>query len=107
MVNTARDIIAKINLWELGLTQPAQLGTQDAIVFKHGLHAELLDLKLRTDALDPRITQGITDRFNDIRKIWNRKKPANDAINKAMLSFMSSFKEKEMAPFFAPPTNTY
>lgn len=107
MVNTARDIIAKINLWELGLTQPAQLGTQDAIVFKHGLHAELLDLKLRTDALDPRITQGITNRFNDIRKIWNRKKPANEAINQAMLSFMSSFKEKEMAPFFAPPTNTY
>lgn len=107
MVATARDIIAKINEWEKGLTQPAHQGTQDAIVFKHGLHSELLDLKARTDALDPRITQGVTDRFNDIRKVWFRKKPANEAINQAMLSFMSSFKEKEMAPFFAPPTNTY
>ena len=62
---------------------------------------------MRADALDPRLTQGVTDRFNDIRKIWNRKKPANEAINQAMLSFMSSFKEKDMAPFFAPPTNTY
>lgn len=107
MLGTARDIIAKINAWEQGLTQPAHQGTQDAIVFKHGLHAELLDLKTRADALDPRITLGITDRFNDIRKIWIRKKPASEAINQAMLSFMSSFKEKEMAPFFAPPTNTY
>ena len=107
MVGTARDIIAKINDWEKGLTQPAHQGTQDAIVYKHGLHAELLDLKMRADALDPRLTQGVTDRFNDIRKIWNRKKPANEAINQAMLSFMSSFKEKDMAPFFAPPTNTY
>ena len=107
MLKTARDIIAKINSWEEGLTQPAQQGTQDAIVFKHGLHSELLDLKTRTDAIDPRLTQGTTDRFNDIRKIWYRKKPANEAINQAMLSFMSSFKEKEMAPLFAPPTNTY
>lgn len=107
LLETARDIISKINDWEKGLTQPAHQGTQDAIVFKHGLHAELLDLKTRTDALDPRITLGITDRFNDIRKIWYRKKPANEAINQAMRSFMISFKEKEMAPFFAPPTNTY
>ena len=107
MLKTARDIIIKINLWEEELTQPAQQGTEDAIVYKHGLHSELLDLKTRTDAIDPRLTQGTTDRFNDIRKIWFRKKPANEEINKAMLSYMSSFKEKEMAPLFAPPTNTY
>jgi hypothetical protein len=107
LVATAHDIISKINTWEQGLTQPAHLGTQDAIVYKHGLHAELLDLKTRSDALDPRITRGVTERFNDIRKIWNRKKPANEAIHQAMHSLMSSFKEKDLAPFFAPPTNTY
>jgi photosystem II stability/assembly factor-like uncharacterized protein len=70
----------RINSWEENLIQAKQKTFQDVINFNNKLNAQLIQLKSYLDQADPKVTNGATERFNDLLKDWQVYENERDAI---------------------------
>ena len=80
LLDTAQAIIKKITIWEEQLIQPKQKTFQDVINFENQLNAELMDLRDRLDAFDPKPTQGVQERLKDLLTTWEIAQKAMQSL---------------------------
>ncbi len=69
-------LIQKIDAWESNLVETRQNNFQDVINFPSKLNAQYFDLRFAADTHDPRLTQGVQQRFADLEKEWATHKSA-------------------------------
>ncbi|MFN7117348.1 MAG: WD40/YVTN/BNR-like repeat-containing protein, partial [Saprospiraceae bacterium] len=71
IVNAGKELAKKLADWEANLVETRSKNFQDVINWPSRLSAEFLDLRGRLDTHDPKITQGIQDRLQDVENEWN------------------------------------
>ena len=69
-----------ISNWEKSLIQPNTQTFQDVINFKNQLNTELLNLKGVLDSHDPRPTEGVKLRLNEVLQMWRKMKTEMEYI---------------------------
>ena len=103
LLDTAKAVLSKINAWENNLITVKQETFQDVINFNNRLNAELLDLKKRVDAHDPRPTAGTMARFTDLSKEWQTNKAVLDnLINVEVAKFNDMYKKAALPALIVP-----
>ncbi|MCB9081549.1 MAG: glycosyl hydrolase [Lewinellaceae bacterium] len=108
LIETGKEAIARINTWEKVLIEPAQQTAQDVINFPNKLCAEFLDLKRRADSHDPRLSQGITQRADDLQTEWlTHKVLMQEILSREIASFNRIFKEKNIPALILPATSAF
>ena len=76
---------------------------QDAINFRNRLNAEYLQVRSAVDAHDPRITQGVKDRLQDVQMDWDKsKKEMSILIQTDIKHYNQLFKEKNIPAVVTP-----
>ena len=103
LLDTAKAVLNKIIAWENNLITVKQETFQDVINFNNRLNAELLDLKKRVDAHDPRPTAGTMARFTDLSKEWQTNKAVLDnLINVEVAKFNDMYKKAALPALIVP-----
>jgi len=88
-------LIEKIKSWEAPIIERRTANGQDVINWPSGLNVEFFNLKSAVDGHDPRVTQGVKLRFDDLQAIWKTAKVQLDEIlNKDILKFNQEFATK-------------
>ena len=83
----------RINSWEENLIQSKQKTFQDVINFNNKLNAHLIQLKSYLDQVDPKVTKGAKERFDDLMKDWHvYKNERNAIINTEMDAYNALYK---------------
>ena len=85
LMDAGTALIKKINEWEANLIESRQKNGQDVINWPSKLNAEFFNLKGLADAHDPRITNGMTMRLNDLETEWNKYKTMMDVDLKKII----------------------
>ena len=80
LIEKGEALTRRINNWEENLIQAKQKTFQDVINFNNKLNAQLIQLKSYLDQADPQVTNGATERFDDLLKDWQVYKNERDAI---------------------------
>lgn len=88
-------LLTRIESWESKLIQEKQKTFQDVINFPNKLNAELINLMSRIASHDPRITQGVQDRIQDLRTEYNVMAAERGSIRTQINEFNSKFKESK------------
>ncbi|MCC1484545.1 VPS10 domain-containing protein [Winogradskyella immobilis] len=93
LLDSGKEIIKRITVWEENLIQPKQKTFQDVINFNNKLNAQLINLSGYIDNADPKVTQGAKQRLQDLLRDWQVYKTELDAIvNKEMDTYNTTFK---------------
>ena len=97
LVDSAKSLVSSIDEWESDLIQPDQKTFQDVINFNNRLNAELMQLKSFIDVADPQVTQGAKDRWEDLRKEWEKFASVRDEIiNVQMKQFNELYQQLKL-----------
>jgi len=103
LINTGNDIIKKIDKWESNLIEMRSKNFQDVINFRNRLNSEFLQVRSAVDAHDPRITQGVKDRLQDVQTDWDKsKKEMSILIQTDIKHYNQLFKEKNIPAVVTP-----
>jgi len=70
LADAGKELIKKLDAWEEQVVQTRQKNFQDVINFPSRLNAEYFHLRSAVDVHDPRVTQGVRQRFADLEKQW-------------------------------------
>jgi photosystem II stability/assembly factor-like uncharacterized protein len=76
LIPAADQLLQQIKDWESGIVETRQGNFQDVINWPSKLNAEFFDLRSKLDVHDPRVTQGVRDRLNDLEAEWAQRKAA-------------------------------
>ncbi|NOY47237.1 MAG: glycosyl hydrolase, partial [Chlorobi bacterium] len=94
LVDKGEALIERIDTWEQNLIQPKQKTFQDVINFNNKLNAQLMHLKGYVDVAEPKVTNGVKERLQDLLADWNvYKDERNTIINVEMLNYNTLYKE--------------
>ena len=97
LLDSAKSITKRINEWEQNLIQPKQKTFQDVINFPNQLNAELLNLRSRADSFDPRLTDAVKVRLDDLLGEWSGFEAEMDKIIQTdMKNFNEIFRKKDL-----------
>ena len=103
LITTGNDIIKKIDKWESNLIETRSKNFQDVINFRNRLNSEFLQVRSAVDAHDPRITQGVKDRLQDVQGDWDKsKKEMSILIQTDIKHYNQLFKEKNIPAVVTP-----
>ena len=107
IVDKGKDIAKKIDAWEANLIETRSKNGQDVINFRNRLNAEFLQVRGAVDAQDPRVTQGVKDRLQDVQAEWDKsKKDLNTLINTDIKQYNQLFKDKNIPALKTPAEET-
>lgn len=96
-VKMGKDLIKKIEKWESNLIEPRTKNFQDAINFPNKLNAEFLQIRGVADTHDPRLTQGVQSRAQDVQRDWGKyKMQMNQLIQQDISEYNKAFRDKNM-----------
>ncbi|MBV6428365.1 MAG: hypothetical protein KIPDCIKN_02892 [Haliscomenobacter sp.] len=108
LVASGKQVVERVDVWETGLIQPLQQTSQDVINYPGRLSAELLDLKNRADGADPRLTEGLHQRFTDLKTEWAaQRKSMQDILNRELASFKKIFRQKDIPGLIIPAVTAF
>ncbi|MBS1491522.1 MAG: glycosyl hydrolase [Bacteroidetes bacterium] len=97
LIQSGKEIIKKISKWESSLLETRSKNFQDAINFRNRLNAEYLQVRSAADTHDPRLTQGVKDRLNDVQADWGKsKKELQSILINDVSNYNKMFKEKNV-----------
>jgi len=92
-----------ITAWEKNLIQPNTETFQDVINFKNQLNTELLNLKGVLDSHDPRPTEGVKLRLNEVLKMWKTMKTEMEyIIQEEVGGFNKMYSDKNLPILILP-----
>jgi hypothetical protein len=107
LINSGKEIIKKIDKWESNLIETRSKNFQDVINFRNRLNSEFLQVRSAVDAHDPRITQGVKDRLQDVQGEWDKsRKEMNTLIQTDIKQYNQLFKEKNVPAVVTPEKDT-
>ncbi len=89
-------ILKSMQEWEDGVFSSKRTFFQDVLNWPDRLVSELAGLLNGVDGAIPPLTQGMNDRYNDLKAKWETVKSTRDTlINDEIAAFNAAFKEKE------------
>ena len=95
LIGKGKMLKEKIDLWENQLIQTKQKNTQDVINFPSMLNTELFTLRRKLDVHDPKVTNGVKIRLQDLEKQWNaHRQTMNTLIATDIAAYNQAFKAK-------------
>ncbi len=104
MIENGKQLLKKIDKWESNLVETRTKTFQDMINFPHKLNGEYFQLRNTLDSHDPRVTQGVHDRLQDIQADWQKYKgQMNEIIQKDIGQYNKMFKDKNLPALMAEP----
>lgn len=104
ILDAGKELIKKIDKWESNLTETRSKNFQDVINFPNKLNAEFFQVRTTLDEHDPRVTQGVRDRLQDIQADWQKFKTQMDEIvKKDITQYNKQFKEKNLPALMTEP----
>ncbi|WP_422858533.1 VPS10 domain-containing protein [Flagellimonas sp. S174] len=97
LVKLGDSLVKRIKTWEEKLIQPNQKTFQDVINFHNQLNADFMHLKGFVDTAEPKVTEGVKERLNDLLGKWNTFENEKKAIvDNEMAKFNSLFQELKL-----------
>ena len=97
IVDNGKELIKKIDKWESNLIEIRSKNGQDIINFQNKLNSEFFQLRMNLDSHDPRVTQGVRDRFRDVQADWQKyKQQVNEIVLKDIANYNKMFKDKNL-----------
>ena len=97
LVDAGKTLVKKIDEWESNIVETRIKNFQDVINWPSRLNAEFFNLRGLIDTHDPRVTQGIKTRLNDVEAQWgNYKKVLNEDVKKRIDDYNTLFKSKNL-----------
>ncbi len=104
LVKQGKDLVKKIDQWQSQMIQTKFKTFQDVVNFPNKLNSEFMHLRSTLDVHDPRVTQGVHDRLNDIESDWQkRKQEVNEIIQKDVSNYNKMFKDKNVPALMTAP----
>jgi hypothetical protein len=104
ILDAGKELIKKIDKWESNLTETRSKNFQDVINFPNKLNAEFFQVRTTLDEHDPRVTQGVRDRLQDIQADWQKFKTQMDEIvKKDITQYNKQFREKNLPALMTEP----
>ena len=92
IVNAADSLIKKIDQWESAIIESRTQNGQDVINWPSKLNVEFFYLKGLVDISDPKVTQGVKNKFADLQLQWQNEKSKLQGINTAVAEFNALYK---------------
>lgn len=103
LIESGEDAVKAISNWEEQLIEPARKTFQDVANFENRLISELNMLRNRADSYDPRITNGIEVRMNDLDEIWQElNQDKVEIINNELEAFIKLHKQEKIPALLIP-----
>lgn len=97
LIQSGKEIVKKIDQWESNLIETRSKNFQDVINYRNKLNAEFLQVRGAVDAHDPRITQGVKVRLNDVQIDWSKyKKEMQTILVNDVGNYNKIFKDKNV-----------
>lgn len=97
VVDYGKELIKKIDKWESNLIEPRSKNFQDVINFPNKLNSEFFQLRTTVDVHDPRVTEGVRDRYRDVQADWQKyKQQINEIVQKDVATYNKMFKDKNL-----------
>lgn len=97
LVDLGKELIEKIDKWESQVVETRQKSTQDVINWPSKLNAAYFYLRGRLDEHDPRVTQGVRSRLEDLDQEWaTYKKESTSLLQNEVQAFNQLFKQKDI-----------
>ena len=79
------------------MIEPRSKNFQDVINFPNKLNSEFFQLRTTVDVHDPRVTEGVRDRYRDVQADWQKyKQQINEIVQKDVASYNKMFKDKNL-----------
>ena len=76
----AKELLAKINAWDVQMVQRKSQAYDDVINFENGLTAEYFFLKGQADSNIPNMTTPMYERHRELESLWLERKAIFDQI---------------------------
>ncbi|MCB9265798.1 MAG: glycosyl hydrolase [Lewinellaceae bacterium] len=103
LLDASQNIVNNIKDWEEKLVQPKQETYQDVINFPNRLSAELLSLKQKVDAHNPKVTHGARQRLEELLGEWSQfRKQMHKIVNEDIASFNRLYREYQVPAVILP-----
>jgi len=103
MIQKGRSLQLRIENWESELIQTKQKTSQDVINYPNKLNSELANLLSRVDTHDPRVTQGVRQRYQDLSREWQRLYSSMwNILNKDIVDFNQMYKNHDVPALVVP-----
>jgi len=103
LIRTGEEALTSINMWEEKLIEPERKVFQDVINFENRLISELNILRMRADSYDPRISEGITLRVNELNDTWMElSQEQEEIISGPLASFNKLYKQEKIPAILIP-----
>lgn len=97
LVKLGKELIEKIDKWEGQVVETRQKSTQDVINWPSKLNAAYFYLRGSLDGHDPRVTQGVRSRLEDLDQEWAMyKKESTGLLQNEVQAFNQLFKQKDI-----------
>lgn len=105
LIEIGKETIQAISSWEEKLIEPSRKTFQDVINFENRLISELNMLKLRADSYDPRISEGIELRMNELDVQWQALKIEQEKIiDEGIETFNKRYELEKIPAILLPQT---
>ena len=92
ITSAADSLIKKIDAWESAIIESRTQNGQDVINWPSKLNVDFFHLKGLVDISDPRVTQGVKNKFADLQVQWENEKSKVQGINTAVAEFNALYK---------------
>jgi hypothetical protein len=104
IVKQGKELVKKIDQWQSQMIQTKFKTSQDVVNYPNKLNSEFFQLRNSLGTHDPRVTQGVRDRLQDIQADWQRRKQQmTDIIQKDVAGYNKMFKDKNVPALMAAP----
>ena len=80
IVTSGEELIEKIDTWKAQIIQEKQKTFQDVINFPNKLNAQFIYMLSSVDGVEPPLTDGELERFDDLVEQWNSLKEEMQSI---------------------------
>lgn len=103
LVESGKALIEKIDDLESQLVEPRTKSTQDVINWPGQLNAEFFVLKNKLDTHDPRVTEGVRTRLEDLETKWaTHQKTMEQLLNEGIPAFNRQYQELQIPALIVP-----
>lgn len=97
LVEAGKELLEKINTWEEDIVERRQKSTQDVINWPGKLNAEFFVLRSKLDTHDPRVTEGVKTRLQDLSAQWEEaQKDYQTLMDEDIKAYNQMFRDRNV-----------
>ena len=105
LLDAGQSLIEKIDSWEGKLVESRTKSIQDVINWPGQLNAEFFVLKNKLDSHDPRVTEGVRSRLEDLEAQWAKHRHAmKQLLDEEVAAYNRLYQEQQIPALIVPET---